>query len=94
MMFWYGHGITGWGWFAMSVGTLVFWALVITVVALLFRALVTAGRDAGGRTVAPPDWRTPEQLLAERFARGEIDEDEYRRRLEVLHGSAHDGTTT
>jgi len=28
---------------------------------------------------------TPEDLLAERFARGEIDEDEYRRRLAILN---------
>jgi putative membrane protein len=30
----------------------------------------------------------PEQLLAERFARGEIDESEYRARLDVLAGTA------
>ncbi|WP_345285157.1 SHOCT domain-containing protein [Kitasatospora albolonga] len=30
---------------------------------------------------APPD---PEQLLAERYAKGEIDTDEYRHRLETL----------
>jgi putative membrane protein len=30
-----------------------------------------------------------EGMLAERFARGEIDEDEYRRRLEVLRGRSH-----
>jgi hypothetical protein len=29
----------------------------------------------------------PERLLAERFARGEIDEEEYRRRLAVLRGN-------
>ncbi|MFZ4247511.1 SHOCT domain-containing protein [Streptomyces griseoincarnatus] len=35
-----------------------------------------------------PDRRPPaaEQVLAERFARGEIDEDEYRRRAAVLRG--------
>ncbi|MEW2558755.1 SHOCT domain-containing protein [Streptomyces griseorubiginosus] len=32
-------------------------------------------------THVPP---SPEQLLAERFARGEIDEEEYRRRMSVL----------
>jgi len=29
---------------------------------------------------------TPEQVLAERFARGEIDEGEYRQRLATLRG--------
>jgi hypothetical protein len=38
-------------------------------------------RPAGhGGTQTP----TPQQLLADRFARGEIDEEEYTRRLEVL----------
>ncbi|MFE9172176.1 SHOCT domain-containing protein [Streptomyces kebangsaanensis] len=81
-MYWYPHGMNGWGWFAMGLGTLLFWALLIAVGVFLLRALQrgperTQAHD-GGR---PP---TPERLLAERFARGEIDEDEYRRRLDVL----------
>ncbi|MFF9136712.1 SHOCT domain-containing protein [Streptomyces albogriseolus] len=34
-----------------------------------------------------PAGPSPEQLLAERFARGEIDEEEYQRRLTALHSS-------
>ncbi|ANP51659.1 putative membrane protein [Streptomyces griseochromogenes] len=82
-MIWYDHGVGGWGWFAMSVGMIFFWALTITIGVLLYRALVTPGRSGNGadaRQPGPP----PEQLLAERFARGEIDEDEYHRRLTVL----------
>jgi acetoacetyl-CoA synthetase len=31
-------------------------------------------------------WRTPpERILADRYARGELDDDEYRRRLNTLH---------
>lgn len=26
MMVWYDHNVSGWGWFAMSAGMLVFWA--------------------------------------------------------------------
>ncbi|MFG2126075.1 hypothetical protein [Streptomyces sp. NPDC048710] len=33
---------------------------------------------------------TPEQLLSEHFARGEMDEDEYRRRLTVLGRTTRD----
>jgi putative membrane protein len=33
---------------------------------------------------------TPEQLLAERFARGELDENAYRRGLTVLRGHGDD----
>lgn len=39
MMFWYDHDVSGWGWFAMSAGMILFWALIITVVVLLVRAL-------------------------------------------------------
>jgi putative membrane protein len=47
---------------------------------LIFRGL------GGGRR--RPDRADPEQTLAERFAAGEIDEEEYHRRLETLR-SAH-----
>ncbi|WP_344398399.1 SHOCT domain-containing protein [Streptomyces longisporus] len=84
-MYWNGHDMNGWGWFTMSIGTVLLWALLITVAVLLYRTL--------NRAPEPP--RTPpaasaEQLLAERFARGEIDEEQYRRSLAVLRG---DGPT-
>lgn len=63
-----------------SVGVLVFWGVLITVVVLLVRA------PASVRQPGPPTPRpTPEQLLAERFARGEIDETDYEGRLATLH---------
>jgi putative membrane protein len=79
MMFWYDHDVSGWGWFAMSVGMLLFWALIITVAVVLFRALDRPHE----RTPAKP---SPEDILRERLARGEIDEDDYRRLLNALRG--------
>ncbi|SER01490.1 SHOCT domain-containing protein [Streptomyces radiopugnans] len=82
MMFWNGHGVSGWEWFAMSAGMILFWVLVITAAALLFRAL-----DRPRERPRTSEGASAERLLAERFARGEIDEEEYRGRLAVLHSS-------
>jgi putative membrane protein len=99
-MFWYGHDPGGWGWFAMSAGMILFWAVLITVGVLVFRALSRPGGGPPPSYGTPPAYDAParrprhgpppapEQLLAERFARGEIDEDEYRRRLGVLRETA------
>ncbi|WP_030843854.1 SHOCT domain-containing protein [Streptomyces sp. NRRL F-4474] len=82
MMFWFDHDVSGWGWFAMSVGMILFWALIVTAAVLLLRVL----SRATGPTRASAG-TSPEQLLAGRFARGEIDEEEYRRRLDALRAS-------
>lgn len=79
MMYWNGNGDLGWGaWLAMSVGMMVFWGFVIW-------GVVTLVRGGGTRSEVPrePD---PERILAERFARGEIDVDEYQARLSALRG--------
>ncbi len=75
MMFWYGDNTSGWGWALMTVGMVAFWGLLITGIVLLVRSPGTVGRPAS----QPPVPSTPEQVLAQRFARGEIDETEYNR---------------
>ena len=78
MMYWYGGG----GYALMAIGTVLFWGAVIFSVV----ALVRHGRQAGPRLAEPAESLPPgpERLLAERFARGEIDEDEYYQRLTSL----------
>ena len=88
MMFWYDHNMGWWGWAGMGVGMVLFWALLIAgTVALV--AYVT--RDRQDRQILPETISTtsPEQVLAARFARGEINEPEYRDRLAVLRDHAH-----
>lgn len=87
MMFWYDHDVSGWAWFAMSAGMILFWVLIITVAVLLFRALNSPREHT--RTPAVP---TPEGILRERLARGEMDEEEYRRRLSALDAGPLDKT--
>jgi putative membrane protein len=65
----------GWGaWLAMSVGMVAFWALVVVVLVAVVRSL----RDDS------PQSDQANRLLDERFARGDIDEQEYRTRRELL----------
>ncbi|MEU5844691.1 SHOCT domain-containing protein [Saccharopolyspora shandongensis] len=73
----YGYGWGMWGLTLMTVSTVLFWALIIAAIIALVRYLQRTGR--GDR-----DTGTAEELLAERFARGEIDEEEYRRRRAAL----------
>jgi putative membrane protein len=56
---------------------------------LLFLSLwITAFVFLGRRWRHGGGWRSGESVLAERYARGEIDESEYRERREVLRGKA------
>ncbi len=79
MMYW-GNGMGGWGMVLMTVSSLLFLALVIVGIVVLVRYL---GRDAQ-RSQPVGHEPTPQQTLAQRFARGDIDEEEYTRRLQVL----------
>lgn len=75
---WYDGG-TGWaGWLLMVAVMVVFWAMVLWAVMAIFRSTQTPAGGGG----APH--RSPMDILDERFARGEIDETEYRARAEVL----------
>jgi putative membrane protein len=78
MMMGWGNGMGGWGYVLMTVSVL----LLIAGVVLLVR-YVGGDRRQPPSPAAEPD---PRSLLAERFARGEINEDDYRKRLKVLGG--------
>jgi putative membrane protein len=82
MMYWYGSGMSGWGYALMTVSVVLFWGAVIFGIVMLVRYFGRSGRPP----VEPRPPQSPERLLAERFARGEIDEEEYRQRLAVLRG--------
>jgi putative membrane protein len=74
----------GWGgWLLMTLTTVGFWALVVFGIAALFRGI----RDSGTPTSRRPE-QEAQHILDERFARGEINAEEYRARQNVLH-SAH-----
>jgi putative membrane protein len=87
MMWWYGNGTGGWGLALMMIGNALFWAVVVLGAVALIRHLSSPGRATRSRP-------TPERLLAERFARGEIDEKEYRSRLDTLAREHRTGAET
>ena len=70
---WNGDHMGGGWWWAMGIGWLMVLALVTTAMVLVVRS----GRDTAVRGAA-------EDVLAERLARGEIDENEYGAGRDVL----------
>lgn len=79
MMGWYGDGMGWLGWVMMTLIALAFWGLLAFGGIAVWRSL---GRDR--RSPSSEGRHAAEQLLDDRFARGEIDQDEYARRRGVL----------
>lgn len=84
MMDWNGDG--SWpnssaGYVLMILGMVIFWGLVIAAIAILVRQPSRRDRITSGLGHAE---RTPPQVLAERFAAGEIDEREFTSRMAAL----------
>lgn len=63
----------------MGAGMWVFWGLLIVIIV----ALVKAIGPGSGSTSANPD-KSPMEILKARYARGEIDEEEFNRRRHEL----------
>ena len=60
------------------------WAAVVALVIVTLRRTVWRGRGGPWHLRAATGEHAPIAVLGRRFAAGEIDEDEYRRRLSVL----------
>lgn len=74
MMMWSGDW-SGWGWIPMLLSMLIFWGGLVAIVAFAIQAL------SKSQSPAP---ESPMDLLKERYARGEIDRDEFDERQQVL----------
>jgi putative membrane protein len=80
---WQMHDWTGWGWGGMWLGPLFMiipLVLLIVAVVALVRWMGGGGGNGGGRV------RTARDILDERYARGEIDREEYQRRRDDIAG--------
>lgn len=82
---------SGADWLAMSGIMVLFWTVFTALVVWAVHAIRSGGR--------PPDNKRsngagPDDILAERYARGEIEEEEFRRRRELLHNTSGSGSQT
>ena len=80
-MWYWGNGGWGWGaWLPMTLMMLAFLGAAVWAVLVFTRSWTSRPpfHDHGERST------DPKRILDERFARGEIDEEEYRRRKDVL----------
>lgn len=79
----------GWNWDAgawlgMGFGMLLWLVFAVVIVWLVVRGLTALDRPRTDGTTRP-DKAMPDEILRERFARGEIDSEEYEKRLTLLH---------
>lgn len=80
----YWHDGWGWGWGHMMAGSLMmvlFWGAVIVAIVFAVRWLGGGSSPGAG---AQPTRRRALDILQERFARGEIDKDEFDERRRLL----------
>ncbi|WP_313674690.1 SHOCT domain-containing protein [Mycolicibacterium sp.] len=70
----------------MAIGMVLFWTLIVVGIIAVIRFSAGTGQP---RVISgyQPYSESPEQLLAARFARGDIDEGEYQQRLAVLRAA-------
>ena len=80
MMWCWDHGTAWWGWPLMSLGMVAFWGGMIFLVWYVVTRVAPRAEGSARAT-------SSERVLDERFARGEIDVDEYRTRRDVLHAA-------
>lgn len=77
-MMWYSNGNSWVGWLVMSLMMILFWGGLIALVVWFVRQ----PRRQGGDERSPD--KSPSTILEERFARGEIDEEEFQKRRDTL----------
>ena len=69
---------SGWG-FGMGLGMWAFWILLIVIIVALLKVI----GSVFGTPPSPPD-KSPMEILKSRYARGEIDEEEFNHRRHEL----------
>ncbi len=86
MHYGYGNGGGHWAmWILMIVAMLVLWGALAWIIVTLLRQRGGNSEPRGGAPGGPgPE---PLRILDERLARGEIEEEEYKRRRDLIKGN-------
>jgi putative membrane protein len=80
-----GMGNGNWWWIPMIVMMVAFWGGLIWIgITLLNRTHTAQPHSQPAPVATTPPKATADEILAERLARGEIEPDEYRQRLDAL----------
>ncbi|MBX3646869.1 MAG: SHOCT domain-containing protein [Rhodocyclaceae bacterium] len=74
----WGH-MDGFGWGGMGFGMILFWGLIVVVIAVLLRVLW-----GGGAPAERGQGRSALDVLKERYARGEIEREEFEQKKRDL----------
>ena len=77
---WAEHEGMGWWWVMGSVWMVAFWAIIVGLVVWGVRSL--SGRTGNG----PPLNADPLEIVRERYARGDINREEYEEIIRTLQG--------
>jgi putative membrane protein len=83
MMYGYDSAMSGWGYVLMTVAVL----LVAGLVAMGTLVLIRSGAAARRSPAEPMRQTEAERILEQRFAAGEVDQDEFRSRMDVLRSA-------
>ena len=79
-----GYGMWGMGGFGGMIMMILFWAVIIVGAILIIRYF-TAGHGGAGQVDGPISReRDPLEILKERYAKGEIDSQEFEERKRIL----------
>jgi putative membrane protein len=78
-MMWWNNGWGGAAWFGFAMMHVLFWVLLIAGVVMLLRW-------GGGRRGPRPEAGRAIDIVRERYARGEIDKQEFEEKMQVLKG--------
>ena len=71
-------------WYGMIFGPIMMIAVLVTIIVAVVLIVRWLGGGSTGAAVPPPTGKTALDILKERFARGEIDKDEFEERKRLL----------